>query len=42
MDIKRPDLDSLVADLYGSSLKKYMNIKTAYSTFTPFRNTETD
>lgn len=42
MNIKKPDLDSIVANLYGHSLKKCKNIKTAYSIFTPFRNTETD
>lgn len=38
MNIKKPDLDSIVANLYGNSLKKYKNIKTAYSIFSPFKN----
>ena len=42
MNIKKPDLDSIISNLYGHTLIKYKNIKTAYSIFTPFKNIETN
>lgn len=42
MRVKEPDLDKIVNDLYGPRLKKYKNIKTAYSIFTAFKDSNTD
>ncbi len=41
MKINEPDLDSIIATLYGPLLKKYKNIRTAYSIFSVFKNVET-
>ena len=42
MKIKEPDLDSVVHKLYGPFLQRHKNVKTAYSLFTPFKNSKTD
>lgn len=42
MKIREPDLEKIVGRLYGPRLKKYKNIKTAYSIFTPFKDNQTD
>lgn len=42
MKLKEPDLDAIIASLYGSRLKKYKNIKTAYSIFTAYKDIQTD
>ena len=42
MNRKQPDLDDIINDIYESTLKKFKDVKTAYSLFTSYRNIETD
>jgi hypothetical protein len=42
MKTNEPDLDSIVCNLYGPRLRKYKNIKTAYSIFTAFKDVKTE
>ena len=38
MKVKELDLERIINNLYGGSMRKYKNIKTAYSIFTPYQN----